>query len=840
MEGTISQEEVKLKRELKKKRAMEKRLSKLEEKYVTIEKKLNSGFSSEVEEALITKGCNVTVNPMLYRPYALLRYVCNKGMEWVPRINSKILDLMITGIVQCGSQYPPFGRTRGKLDAGLKVVYRHIKYGPSELDDVYCFAEWSKCFKINKNKIKVEPFEGPADIILLENNSEILEYLDNNISIDGYISYEEKNPRSIFNKVAKNLAKCTFDIINSGKVYEPKCPSSLNEILHGIRDGYTPIKGISHFLYAELFKFVQINRFDSFEEFESQGIERFFSEWLAKYNKLESEIVERNIRIKKIKMGRPVEEEEDIQPEYPEEDNKKVTQFDGQDREVLQTTSLFENSETKSVVPLNNKDDELRRISMERKMIPEEMSMERKMITEEMRVKRRSIIKARTEKRLRKLEGKYEKLETKLGSGLTSDTEEVLVRKGYNVNLNPMLFRPYALLRYTVDRAMNSYPDVNSKLLGLLIRGIVKCGVPYPDYGYERAKLNAGLRVVIRHIKYGSSELDEIYCLNEWVRCLKSYGSEPTYNPYEVPADINLLVNNSELHEYLENLSTADRTSSYVEQTPDEIFRKVFRNLVKCTFDTINSGKVAEPKRFFDLNQVLNGLQGGYISSSGFGQDSYAGYPPFSGISQVLYAELFKFIQHNEFNSFEEFDNEGISKFFSEWLSKHDEIAAEIIREYDMRRNVKMEQQNKSRVNGELDVEEENNKITQFASPNRETLRTTSLFESSKEENNSSFSDDGLLTPKDEFLTKEVEDTYLGNSLKRPVRTEKIEEKSLEKQLKLKLKSAEEMNKTIEALQDEIEKIESLLQVKKAALKPLIEQENILWDDIEELQKNLK
>ena len=468
--------------------------------------------------------------------------------------------------------------------------------------------------------------------------------------------------------------------------------------------------------------------------------------------------------------------------------------------------------------------------------------MEGRISQEEMRLRRERIIKKRTEKRLLKLENKYERFETKLSSGLTSDMEEALVCKGYAVNLNPMLFRPYALLRYTVDRAMNLYPDVNSKLLGLLIRGIVKCGAAYPEYGAMRDKLNAGLKVVFRHIKYGASELDEIYCLEDWSRCLKSYSSEPIYNPYEVPADINLLVNNSELHEYLENLSTADRTSIYVEQTPDEIFRKVFRNLVKCTFDTINSGKVAEPKRFFDLNQVLNDLQGGYIPSSGFGQDSYAGCPPFSGISQVLYAELFKFIQHNEFNSFEEFDNEGISKFFSEWLSKHDEIAAEIIREYDMSRKAKMERQNDSRVGNEMDKwNEENKQVREFPSQNRETLRTTSLFESSEEENSSSpLPADDLLTPKDVFLTKEVEDKCLGKTPKRPIRTEAFEDKSLEKQLKLKLKSAEEMNKTIEALQDEIEKLESSLQVMKAALKPLIEQENILWDDIEELQKNLK
>lgn len=451
--------------------------------------------------------------------------------------------------------------------------------------------------------------------------------------------------------------------------------------------------------------------------------------------------------------------------------------------------------------------------------------MEGKMNQEEMRLKRERIIKKRTEKRLLKLESKYERLETKLSSGLTSDMEEALVCKGYAVNLNPMLFRPYALLRYTLSKVIDTYPSVNSKLLDLLIRGIAQCGIKYLGYELTRDKLNAGLKVVFRHIKYGPSELDEIYCLDEWARCLKSYSSEQTNYPYEVPADINLLVNNSELTGYFEKISLQNESSDYSEETPSAIFSKVFRNLAKCTFDFINSGKAKEPKNLFDLNTVLQGL----------------GCREHVGLSQVLYGELFKFIQSNRFDSFEEFESEGIERFFYEWLAKYDEISAEIIRESEIRRQMRMERQNDSRVSGEFNGEEENNKITQFASPNRETFRTTSLFESSEEKSSSSsLSDDDLLTPKDLFLTKEVEDNCLGNTLKRPIRTETFEEKSLEKQLKLKLRSAEEINKTIETLQDEIENLQSLLQVKKAALKPLIEQENILWDDIEELQKNLK
>lgn len=336
------------------------------------------------------------------------------------------------------------------------------------------------------------------------------------------------------------------------------------------------------------------------------------------------------------------------------------------------------------------------------------------------------------------------------------------------------------------------------------------------------------MKAIFRHIKYGPSELDDVYCLEEWSRCLKSYSSRPVDDSYGVPADINLIGNNPELMEYFDQISLQDRTSSYVEENPDAIFNKVFRNLAKCTFDIINSGKAKEPKYSFDLNQVLHGLQGRYAS--------------FLGLSQVLYVELFKFIQSSGFNSFEEFENEGISKFFSQWLNKYDEVAAEIIKENDMRRKMRMEQQNKSRVKNEPDNwDEDNKKVTQFASQNREVLQTTSLFGSSEDgSNTSSDSRHARLSEDELFISEEEEAEYWVNTPKRPVRTEAFEEKSLEKKLKLKLKSAEELKKTIDSLQNEIEKLESSLQVKKATIKPLLEQESILWDNIEELQRELR
>lgn len=458
--------------------------------------------------------------------------------------------------------------------------------------------------------------------------------------------------------------------------------------------------------------------------------------------------------------------------------------------------------------------------------------MERKFDPEEwVRMRKRTVIE-RTKKRLKKLEGKYGNLEKKLDSEFYSDMEQVLVNKGYYVSVNPMLFRPYALLRYIIGKASDLNYNTNTKVLDLITRRIVKCGSVYE---LPTAKLNAGLKVLFRHIKYGSSELDDVYCLDEWVRYLKNYKDKPEGKVYWVPSDIKLLEDNPEFNRYFNRLVLEAGTSGYVEENLDAIFNRVSRNIAKCTFDIINLGRVKEPEYIFDLNEILLGLLNGYT--------------PVNGISQVLYVELFKFIRISRFDSFEEFESEGIRKFFSEWLDKYDKVADEIIKEDNIRRKIRTEKYEKlqaANLSGEREEDKEG--VNEFVGQQRGQLQQTSMFNSSKPESDESnrFNDESIAIREEksgywENIMEEKEKSgYKENIPSRPIRDTISEENNIMKQIKLKLRSAEEIGKTISAMEIEIEKLDNSLQAKKSVLKSLIEQENILWDGIEELRSKQK
>lgn len=488
----------------------------------------------------------------------------------------------------------------------------------------------------------------------------------------------------------------------------------------------------------------------------------------------------------------------------------------------------------------------------------EEYYREVREVIRERREERRRRAEERKKERRRRLEEKYTNLEKKLDSGFSSEMEEAMAGNGSDVTVNPMLYRPYSLLRYVIKSARELSSRPYSRVFDMLERGLVGCGANYDNLGYswdlyENRQLEAGLKVILRHIKYGPSELDDVYCLDEWSRYFKYYNNSVVRSSSLNTEFLSFFENNSELKEYLENVEESN------ERDPREIFDRVHRNLAESTFNLISLRKVRRLKFSSQLlNEQLHMMRDGDRTSS--------------GLSLALYEKLFDYVDGGRFDTFNDFTEQGVSKFFSFWLSNYDWIAAEVIEKHNKRleeRNKVMMEKAEERKKRE---EEERKKregeqirkllqehfgdedSTSVDSQDTGVLKPTSMFGSSEEESSTPMStqDEEVLKPvnnedpfnsvdtkEDPFNSKENEIDW-ENTPKRPVRTDVLEEGSLEDQLKVNLEKAEEFNREIETLQEEIKDLESSLEDKKDRLKTRLIQEEVLWDKIEEMQRKLK
>lgn len=249
-----------------------------EEKYANLEKKLASGFSSGIEEVMFRNGYDVTVNPMLYRPSALLRYVVKKACNPTvgEEIDSLFLDAIIKGIFRYGSKNYRYYKDEQLKRIGLRVVLRHITYGPSELDKMYHFDSWAKYMK---NKYPEMVKEG-----IVPENPVLNEFFESIIV----------NPKSywvdvgtLFDEVLENLAEYTFNLVQSGKASAPIKHEFMLDLGYILKYNLKPsyqVHNIGHQLYDELYHFIsKYYSGKSFEEFEEKGIIEFFNEYLNRY-----------------------------------------------------------------------------------------------------------------------------------------------------------------------------------------------------------------------------------------------------------------------------------------------------------------------------------------------------------------------------------------------------------------------------------------------------------------------------------------------------------------------------------------------------------------------------
>lgn len=434
-----------------------------------------------------------------------------------------------------------------------------------------------------------------------------------------------------------------------------------------------------------------------------------------------------------------------------------------------------------------------------------------KMSDNEVRLRQQENREKRKAKKLRKWEEKYVKLGKKLDSTFKSRMEEAMYGKGINISVNPMLYRPTALLRYVVKRGLESdiKHNIDSPFLDAIRMGIIRCISRKYMYCEPELYREIGLKVILRHLTYGPSELDEIYHLDSWAIYLK--------REYPRMKEEGMVPENTKLDEFFDSVVTNPR--NYLIDV-DTLFNSVLEDLAEYTFNLIKSGKAPAPRKGEDdLETMLN-----YSLKSSC---------DFIEVTNSVYGELYSFILENNFDSFDEFEEKGILEFFNEYMKKYEDSSEEVIKEVIKRRQIRKERQLFKRAKLEVAV----------------NLQTTSMF------------GDVLKTLEeydDVFVSAEEEAEYENSQLnskeavnegvsRRPVRKYPADTESVQRRLEEKREKATQIGKAIDDLEDDIKKLNALIYSKQDELKNkntsrelLVAQEKDLWDEIEEMERNLK